>query len=323
MIEKLLENIYVIHVPLTGSPLKNINSYLIKGTNRNLLIDTGFNTKECYAVLTEGLKELNVARDKTDIFITHFHTDHSGLASIIASDTSKVYISEADKRALDNMENWDKLSDRDYSLGMPQAEIEINKKESPIFLYRPKMKRAYTIIKDKDQIDLGNYILDCVSTPGHTQGHMCLYNKENKLFFSGDHIIFDITPNITSRIQGEDVLGDYLNSLQKIKSLDVEYTFSAHRTSTGNFVERIDDLIKHHKERLEEVYEIIKLNGSLNPYEAAARMSWSIRARDWSEFPVVQKRFATGEAAAHLEHLFYGGRLEREIKDQVHYYKLA
>ncbi len=66
MYEKIYSNpdIYKIYVPLPNNPLKNLNSYVVKTENKNLIIDTGFNMPECYEALTEGLKELEIDIEK-------------------------------------------------------------------------------------------------------------------------------------------------------------------------------------------------------------------------------------------------------------------
>jgi glyoxylase-like metal-dependent hydrolase (beta-lactamase superfamily II) len=84
--EKILPDIYRIEVPLPKSPLKALNSYLVKGDGRYLLIDTGLNRKECKQALFSGLDELHVDLTKTDIFITHLHSDHMGLAGDVVRD---------------------------------------------------------------------------------------------------------------------------------------------------------------------------------------------------------------------------------------------
>ena len=45
MVEELLPDLYLIKIPLPGSPLGWVNSYVIKGIDRNLVIDTGLNRK--------------------------------------------------------------------------------------------------------------------------------------------------------------------------------------------------------------------------------------------------------------------------------------
>jgi len=91
VIEEILPNLYRIEVPLPGSPLKAVNSYLIKGDGRFLVIDTGMNMAECISALKSGLQKLDVDLQKTDYFITHLHHDHMGLVTTFASEKSKVY----------------------------------------------------------------------------------------------------------------------------------------------------------------------------------------------------------------------------------------
>ena len=43
MIQEIAKNFYLAKIPLPKSPLKDLNCYIIKDTEYNLLIDTGFN----------------------------------------------------------------------------------------------------------------------------------------------------------------------------------------------------------------------------------------------------------------------------------------
>ena len=51
MIEEVLPNLFRIEIPLPDSPLKSLNSYVIKAADRNLIIDTGLNRKECFRAM--------------------------------------------------------------------------------------------------------------------------------------------------------------------------------------------------------------------------------------------------------------------------------
>ena len=79
MPEEIFPGLYRLKIPLPESPLKFLNSYIIKGPDKNLLIDTGLNRKECLEAMQDGLAKLKVDLKKTDIFITHLHADHFGL----------------------------------------------------------------------------------------------------------------------------------------------------------------------------------------------------------------------------------------------------
>ena len=54
--EEISPNLYRIEIPLPESPLKYLNSYVIKADKRNLIIDTGLDRTECFEVMQAGLK---------------------------------------------------------------------------------------------------------------------------------------------------------------------------------------------------------------------------------------------------------------------------
>ena len=86
--------------------------------------------------------------------------------------------------------------------------------------------------------------------------------------------------------------------------------------------ERADQLIEHHKERLNELRKIIQKNPGITCYDAAAQMKWSIRTKDWDHFPVTQKFFAVGEAAAHLIYLERRGLIHSHVEQGVRLYNV-
>lgn len=326
MAEKIAENIYLINVPLPGNPLKNLNSYFIKGTRRNLLVDTGFNSDACYAALKQGLDELCADMENTDLFLTHFHADHIGLAGRIASSGSRIYMGEKDKDYYDNSIKpgyWQEMLEDFVKLGFSEEEISANSSVNPMTRYLPSAATVFTGVPDGFEIDLGSCRVQCIETPGHTPGHMCLYDEDRRILFSGDHILFDISPNITSWTGVDNPLAMYMESLDRVRLIDIETTLPGHRSTGGSCRQRIDELIIHHLSRLVEVYSIVKKSPGMTTYEAASKMKWSIRAASWEAFPVQQKWFATGEAAAHLEYLLCSGLIARKLEDRKYRYYVS
>jgi glyoxylase-like metal-dependent hydrolase (beta-lactamase superfamily II) len=185
--------------------------------------------------------------------------------------------------------------------------------KNPISQFISEKVFEYIPVSDNDRIKVGEYELTCISTPGHTPGHMCLYDEGKKIMFTGDHVLFDITPNITVWTQMPDPLASYIDSLEKLKGYDVELTLTGHRGNAGGFSERVKGLISHHMERLEEVKQIIREYPGINGYNVAANMHWSIRAKNWREFPETQRWFAVGEALAHLKYLVNHSGVNMEV----------
>ena len=71
------------------------------------------------------------------------------------------------------------------------------------------------LLHEGDILEYGGHRLEGFYTPGHTPGHMCFYDRGNEIMFLGDHVLFDITPNITSRHTVHNALGCYLDSLKR------------------------------------------------------------------------------------------------------------
>lgn len=304
MTEKLAENIYTFPITLPNNPLKWLNSYAIKktGEGRNLLIDTGFNRPECSEELLAGMRELNLQPEETDVFLTHFHADHSGNAALLQSLGCRILMGSIDYA---HLQRYTKKDYREQMAreGMPPEVLEEAFGSAPSSIYASAPFTAETV-EDGAELCYGGYRLRCILTPGHTPGHICLYDRKYRLFFSGDHVLFDISPNICANGSVPDILSVYIDSLRRVKNLGVDLCLPAHRT-TGNqtLCERVDALIAHHAARLAEAERIVRTDPGLTTYDITGKMHWRIRAKGWDEFPAGQRIFAIGEARAHLDAL--------------------
>lgn len=318
--QKILPNLYKIEVPLPRNPLKALNAYVIKAENRNLIIDTGMNREECQRAMDFGLRELGVDLDKTDFFLTHMHADHSGLVGNLATSNSRIYCSQPDAAVLNNFtrsrDYWDKMRNFAYLNGFPEDESHEAIEKHPGYLFSPIGHLDFTIVHEGDSISIGDYHFQCVATPGHTRGHMCLYESAKKILVAGDHILGDITPNISQWSPQGSYLQEYLNSLDLVDQLDIDLALPGHRGLINDCKRRIQELKLHHQRRIDEVLAILT-KGVQTAYQVASQMTWDMTYDSWDLFPVAQKWFATGEAIAHLKYLEEKGVIQREMKDQM------
>jgi glyoxylase-like metal-dependent hydrolase (beta-lactamase superfamily II) len=315
------ERITRIQVRLPRNPLKWLNAYVVRGSARNLLIDTGFNLPESYEDLSGGIAALALDMHQTDIFLTHCHADHTGLVSRVVTPDSAVYIGDPDRmRIEDARENrekdWKRHETKQLLAGFPPAELRQSMAKSPALVNVDPERFEMIGVQDGAAIDLGDVRLKTVFTPGHSPGHMCLYWEEEKILFSGDHVLFDITPNITDWPEMEDSLQEYLDSLERVRRMDVRLALPSHRES-GDYYARIDSLKAHHAGRLADAYALIQASPGSTGYEIASKMTWNLRNATWEEFPLSQKTFAVGEAMSHIYHLQHRGRLRTEEEGGV------
>ncbi len=253
MTEEILPDIFKLNIPLPNNPLKSLNSYVVKGKNRNLIIDTGMNREECTGAMNAGLQDLEVDLQITDFFITHMHADHAGLISYLATPASKLYCSEADAAIINAGGGlWKAMEVFMQTGGFPKEEFYAAIRNHPGYKYRALGENSFTFMKEGDTIQVGDYRFSCVETPGHTRGHLCLYDVRKKIFISGDHILSDITPNISLWSYKINPLADYLESLDKVYNFDIDLVLPGHRRLFADHRQRIDELKLHHRFRAKD-----------------------------------------------------------------------
>ena len=327
MYEKINSNpdIYKIYVPLPRNPLKNLNCYVIKTDDRNLMIDTGFNQPECIAALRQGIRDLGMDMNKTDIFITHIHSDHCGIITDIVAPGTRVFMGRVDYVGCIEFlvgDLWHQSDLQYLKEGFTEEQMEYLESKNPAIAYSNHVPFDAIELEDGDKIKVGDYECTAIFTPGHTPGHMCLYMEKEKIMFLGDHVLYDITPNITMWTYVDDSLGDYIRSLKRIRTYDIKLALPAHRDNNLDFYERVEALINHHNARLMDSYKIIKAHNGYTAYDIAGYMKWDIVCDSWEDFPLIQKWFAVGEALAHLHYLIKEGYVESKPDENGinHYY---
>lgn len=170
--------------------------YLLEGTERAALIDTGLGNIDIKSIV-ESLTKLPVI-----IINTHSHGDHTG--GNWAYD--EIYLHEGDRAAYERTARG----------------------EGPGGLPRP-IHEKFIPIKEGDEIELGGRTLRIYHTPGHSAGSISILDVQNRILYTGDTgcrgevLVFE-----------KDIgLAGYQKTLQKILDLGDLYdlTYPAHCTS--------------------------------------------------------------------------------------------
>jgi glyoxylase-like metal-dependent hydrolase (beta-lactamase superfamily II) len=311
MPEQILPELFRIEIPLPDNPLRYVNSYVLRSPEKNLVIDTGLNRDECYQAMTAGLAELDIDLARTYFFITHLHADHFGLVSRLVTEPKHIYFSRPETEIIESWSGWEPMIIYAAQNGFPEDLLREALHSHPGFKYSSSWVPDMNILEDGDVIEIGEYRLVCVETPGHTSGHICLYEREKKILFSGDHILGDISPNIQCWSDREDPLRAYLSSLDKVARLEVDLVLPGHRTVIRDMLGRIDELKTHHHRRCGEILDLLRQT-PMDAFTTASRMTWDLSGK-WEAFPLAQKWFATAEATAHLRYLEERQDIERHM----------
>ena len=304
--EEVYDGIFLIRVPLPNNPLKMLNSYFIRGDAYDLLIDTGFRTQVCEEALSGALAMLGSKRERRRVLCTHLHADHSGMADLYAGEDQVLYMTKTD---LDHLARYlsRELNRVRFGIfrqgGFPVPLLEENERRNQAMtMVMPEIDKRFETLGEGDTVKVGDYVIRALMMPGHTPGNAMFYIESEQVMFTGDHILFDITPNIAAWPDMEDALGVYIDNLKRAKTFPVKLALPGHR-GTGDYQRRIDEILAHHERRLAETKQIIEQTPGLTAYEIAGRMKWKIRANSWEDFPLQQKWFAVGECLSHLDYL--------------------
>ncbi len=185
--------------------------YLLNGSDRSLLIDTGLGICNIY----DEVKKLT--EKPITAVATHIHWDHIG----------------GHKFFLDFYAHEDELKwlNGDFPLTMGQIKGMVSDrcdlpKGYDINGYEFFQGTPTRVLKDGDGIDLGGRYIQALHTPGHSPGHMCFWEEEKGYIFTGDLVYKDTLFTYYPSTDPE----TYLASLEKVSALPVMRVFPAHHT---------------------------------------------------------------------------------------------
>jgi glyoxylase-like metal-dependent hydrolase (beta-lactamase superfamily II) len=327
---KVAPGIYQLKLPMSDSPLRHLNCYLIEGKDGWLMLDTGWHTPDTFNTLETGLRDLGLdVADIATIVVTHIHPDHFGLAGKIKHLSPRTQLLmhrwESDlieSRYIKFANLRDKIGAMLQRHGVPLLNMSALQSASMPALQFVTVTFPDDVLYGGEIMNTGVYNLEVIWTPGHSPGHICLYEPQNKLLFSGDHILPSITPNVSYHVQsGDNPLGDYLYSLQKLRNLPVDKVLPAHEHIFSNLQGRIQEIVDHHNRRKGEIQQAIAKEPH-NAYEISSKITWDI-GLTWEQFPDLQKRFAVMETIAHLECMRWEGIVRRTVKGNSILYGLG
>lgn len=290
--------VFLIELPLPSS-LGLVNVYLIRMEDGWMLVDTGMNTEASSEALDRAFEGLGVPwGDLRTVLLTHMHPDHIGLApKVIQQSGARLLMHRADVELLRDVACGNYRERELQTLagaGVPAALI------AQITEALLEVKKSFHPLRPDVELEGGERLgpFEVIWTPGHSPGHVCLYDRERKLLFAGDHILEHITPNIGWQ-QDRSALAEYLHSLDRVAALDVDLIFPSHGAPFNGHRGWVRQTHDHHAQRCAEIR---------NAIGAGARNAHEITRHVWKrELSPFHHRFAVFEVLAHLEYMGVSG----------------
>lgn len=280
-------------------PLRWVNSYIVRGADGYTIIDPGLRTPETEEAWEQAMAELRFApSDVEKIVLTHHHPDHYGMAGWWQERSGAPVLLSPSGRQQANL-LWgagqpmtQRLLDLFRLHGMDERTLEAMREHMDGFVPHVSPQPEVTELADGETVRLGDRDYIAIATPGHAEGHLCLLHEASGEMFCGDHVLPQITPNV-SYLPGidEDPLGSYLDSLKQVARLPVAMAYPGHREPFANFGGRALEIVAHHEARLARMTELLR-----EPMTAYGLC----RALFGERLSIHQLRFALAETIAHV-----------------------
>ena len=147
--------------------------YLLNGTKRSLLIDTGLGISNIY----DEVKRLT--EKSVTAVVTHVHWDHIGGLKCFP----EFGVHSAEMEWINGKFPLPEAAVKAMIMDRCELPVEFNIDKYTVFQGIPSK-----VLGDHDIIDIGGRRIEVIHTPGHSPGHMCFWEKERGYLFTGDLI---------------------------------------------------------------------------------------------------------------------------------------
>ena len=304
------EGVFELRLPI---PFEDglVNVFLFADGDDVDLLDCGMNSDESVSAIRTAVMQVGAKRIRR-LVVTHIHPDHYGAAGIFAGDGgADLYLHRLEVPLVNpryvELEHLVKEV-HTYLLvnGVPAGEADVLSNSQRALSQVVSPAEPAVQLDGAETLDMGRRKLRVEWTPGHSPGHICLYERSEKLLFAGDHMLPELSPNIGLHPQSTpDPLHEYLMSLERLAAYEPRKILPAHGRPFTDAASRVAALAAHHRRRLDQILEIVSA-GELSAWQVALEL-WGPREN------LYEKRLALQEGLAHLQALAVEGRLEKLV----------
>src|SRR4030088_1766218 len=259
------------------------------------------NSDESVADITQALVQIGAKRLRR-LVVTHIHPDHFGAAGTFAGEgLADLYIHRlevplAHPRYVELEQLVKEV--RTYLLvnGVSTEDAEVLSNSQRALSQVVKTAEPAVQLDGAESLQMGRRNLRVEWTPGHSPGHICLYDGQDKLLFAGDHMLPDLSPNIGLHPQSTpDPLHEYLDGLRRLAAYEPDLILPAHGRPFKDAPARGKVLEAHHRRGRGQIVEIVG---------RGKEMGWEVALELWGPREhFYEKRLALQEALAHLQAL--------------------
>lgn len=293
------------------------NIYLISDGDQLLLVDTGSGMDQSNRDLLAGMDAIRKTygeavslSDLDGIIITHGHIDHfGGLPFVRQYSQAPIGVHVLDRRVLTNYEERVIVAASRLETFLARAGIDRAHRQNlmAMYLFAKGIYRSTEVQFLLDEAFTGMGDIQFIHVPGHCPGQVCL--KVGDIVLTADHVLSRTTPHqAPESITNHMGLAHYLSSLDKIAAReDFRLGLGGHEQPIADVADRVGQIIRVHKERLEKVLSICR-----QPKSTA-----DVSRELFGDVAGYHVLLALEEAGAHVEYLYQRGELVADNLDEI------
>ena len=316
MYEKIWDrpDVYLVEAPVVSYAIKATNCFVVVDGDQSLVIDTASRCEKDFDRILQVIDELDLRKGDVSFFITHMHYDHMGLLDDLAERTDRVFVGRreyAQSLPDGRMRYCSHIDTRFLEEGVPLSDVRRYRKLREINLDTFRGEHNYVFVGGGDYIRIGSIELQVLETPGHTQGHLALYEPFSRLLFCGDNIVYEFSPALDCFADGSDSVAAYLGSLESMKALPFEYAMQSHGRLFQDARARIAQLEAHHAMREAGLLEAVRCCPCSCGYDLICHYADNDSSVRVHSAPISPKYVFVKECSCHLEHMVSEGILTR------------
>jgi glyoxylase-like metal-dependent hydrolase (beta-lactamase superfamily II) len=328
LITELAPNVLRTELPIQLPGLGHVNMYVLEDSNGIAVVDPGLPGDGPWKAVVHrlGLAGFKV-EDVHSIVVTHSHYDHYGAAERLREVSGAKIVAHPmlhNRTGALHIDDDTEMLDVDGDAPPPGK----NSRFGHWTPWGTWSEPPEEVIKHWENLGLGDRMFVApepdigvpdgvvvslagrewvgVHTPGHTADHLCLYDAEEGLMITGDHVLPTITPHISGYSHEDAPLQRFFDSLNRMHDYaDVKLALPAHGDPFDDLSGRSTYIHDHHVERLDELREAAENVGKA---DVETYMQQIFRERSWGHM-------AASETFAHLDHLRDHGELSAERVD--------
>jgi glyoxylase-like metal-dependent hydrolase (beta-lactamase superfamily II) len=334
--ELVATGVHRIPLPLPGDGLRAVNVYAIDDGGAIVLVDAGSGGTQSRAALDQGLATIGTTlADVSLVLATHGHYDHYGLTRRVREASGAQIALGADERALvdavieperyrQSMEHRREWLTRHGAGSVVASHDRLAEGKGAQTLPSPRWLQPGRWLRDGEEVRLRTRTMRVHATPGHTRGHVVYHDEASRLLFAGDHVLPHITPSLGFEpFPDGNALDQFLRSLARVRNLEADLVLPGHGPTFARLHVRVDELIDHHRARLETCVAVLSDGGPRSAKAVADRMMWTRRERAFSDLDPFNRMLAVTETVAHLELLVRNGQVSPGCHQHERTYALA